>query len=236
MKGRPADWQAQLAAKPLGLAVPAAAAAGFQGIYVDPRGYHGRVPAQVMATLRALLGVPPLLSPNRDLWFFDMRPYIRRLQASHTAAQLQALRDATLRPLRVTCATDRLDVDNPYPDTRTALLTAFVTPGTPTPADLLAAGAPSPTRVLVSYPDGSTARLSVTAAPIRIEKLLALSPGHSVVRFGVPRGTPQTGPQVAQATLTEGAFAPFADATSRLASGGPASGLVAPPCALGAGT
>jgi hypothetical protein len=101
--------------------------------------------------------------------------------------QLQALRDATLQPLRVACATARLDIDNPYADTRTARLTAFLTPG------------------------------------------------HSVVRFGVPRGTPKAGPQVLAATLTEETFAPFADAAARAVSGELLSGVIAPPCALGTG-
>ena len=39
MKGRQDDWQGHLTALPAALAVPAIAAAGFEGLYVDRAGY-----------------------------------------------------------------------------------------------------------------------------------------------------------------------------------------------------
>lgn len=105
MKGRPADWTAQLAGRPLWLVATAAASAGFDGIWLDPAGFEPAKAARAELALRLLLGVAPLLSPDRDLWFFDLRPYRRALKRSHSQMQLTRLREHTLHPLNVACRT-----------------------------------------------------------------------------------------------------------------------------------
>src|SRR5260370_33528249 len=72
MHGRSADeLQAGIAKRPLPECVRLMAEAGFGGIYVDRNGYadHG---AGIEASLAALLGRPPIVSPNQRLCFFDI--------------------------------------------------------------------------------------------------------------------------------------------------------------------
>ncbi len=128
MKGRATNWAAQLASKPLAASVIGVTAAGFPGLTLDADGYPGEVPA-VVATLRRLLGVGPRYSADHTFLFYDLRPYARRLRAGHTAAQLSALRAATLYPLRLSCSTGRLTIVNPSSATQRAVLAAGVTGG-----------------------------------------------------------------------------------------------------------
>ncbi len=123
MKGRPADWAAQLAGQPLSLVTAAVAAAGFEGVWVDPAAFDPAKANQVHSALRSLLGVQPLVSPDRDLWFFDLRPYLARLERTHTPAQLTALREATLYPLSTACVAGGLKLVNPSTFPRPATLT-----------------------------------------------------------------------------------------------------------------
>ena len=123
IKGRPADWAAQLAGQPLSLVTAAVAAAGFEGVWVDPAAFNPAKANQVHSALRSLLGVQPLVSPDRDLWFFDLRPYLARLERTHTPAQLTALREATLHPLSTACVAGGLKLVNPSTFPRPATLT-----------------------------------------------------------------------------------------------------------------
>ena len=116
MKGRAADWPAQLAAQPVTAAVAGAAAAGFDGIEVDLSGYPGTLGDRLRQQLHSVLGVAPLISHAGDLLFYDLRAYAARLRASHPAASVTALRSAVLDPLRLTCATGRLTIVNPGTD------------------------------------------------------------------------------------------------------------------------
>ena len=86
---------------PAGRCLPAAAvtAAGFDGLWVDPAGFEPAMATRVRAALRSLLGAAPLISPDRDLWFFDLRPYRARLERADSPAQLAALRARTLHPV-----------------------------------------------------------------------------------------------------------------------------------------
>jgi phosphoglycerol transferase len=103
IKGRPADWASQLAGRPLSYLLAAVTAAGFEGVWVDPAGFEPAMARRVGAALRSLLGAPPLLSPDRDLWFFDLRPYRARLERADSPARLAALRARTLEPPRTAC-------------------------------------------------------------------------------------------------------------------------------------
>ena len=99
IKGRPADWASQLAGRPLSYLLPAITAAGFDGLWVDPAGFEPGIAQRLRPALRSLLGAQPLLSPDRDLWFFDLRRYRARLERADTPAQLVALRAHTLHPV-----------------------------------------------------------------------------------------------------------------------------------------
>jgi phosphoglycerol transferase len=75
MRGRPMHaWHEALAAKPLDQLVRGVSQAGFRGIYVDRWGYTDNG-AGLEAGLRRLLNVEPIVSGDKRLSFFDLRPY-----------------------------------------------------------------------------------------------------------------------------------------------------------------
>jgi hypothetical protein len=225
MKGRAADWQAELAVKPLYLSLAAASVDGFQGLWVDPHGYAPKLRPRLAPLLSGLLGVAPLYSPRHDLLFFDLRPFGALLARSHSVAALQALRSDTLHPLRTTCGANGLALFNPSPSARTATLSMR-----------LSVSSARPIVTLVHYPDGVVEQLSLSTSPITLHKQLSL-PGYagSAVRFTL-RGLPRTpaaraaGPLVAQPTLTEDALLPFEHPPGRAAAAQMPAGTIPPPC------
>jgi phosphoglycerol transferase len=94
MRSRPADWQASLIRADPATVLPAVAAVGFQGLYVDRNGY-GK-PDTLRRTLVALARVRPLVSSNGRLEFYDLRGYARRLRAQRSPAELAQLRARVL--------------------------------------------------------------------------------------------------------------------------------------------
>jgi len=218
MEGRPADWSMDLADKPAWLAVPAVAASGFDGIWIDRDGYrdHGR---GVAAAVARIVGSAPLVSRDRRLLFFDLRDYAGRLRRSHPAPALRDLRDATLEPaLSVRWSTgfgrlgqsERgtrrsaapravLEVINRRA-LRPALLTATLR------SDL-------PVTVAVRYPTGVTQELAISPRGTRVHRTLQLRPGTSRIRFAIvarggrPRGEP--GLTFEDPGLLEAPFVPF---------------------------
>jgi hypothetical protein len=213
IKGRAADWPAQLAAQPVSAAVAGAAAAGFDGIEVDPSGYPGALADRLRSELGSLLGVAPLTSPARDLLFYDLRPYAARLRASHPAAALAALRSAVLDPLRLTCATGRLTIVNPGTTARAASLKATATATQPTAMRIdLGAGA---TRVVTATPRGT---------PIR--QTLRLAPGTTTITTFAhdPRARSVS---LRSPSILASAVTPF----THDGSGAVPLGIVGPPCA-----
>jgi len=218
MKGRPADWEAQLAAKPLVLAVAGAAAAGFQGVVVDPRGYPGALATTMESTLRRMLGVEPILSPDRGLRFYDLRPYQRRMRTTNTLAQLRALRLAVLYPLRTDCSPGRLTLTNPSAGARSATLTASVSTSRRIELELtLPDGARVRRRILA----GAGGRASGLHVRVRVP------PGSSSVGLSVSRGSPASQVRLIAPTVVERAFAPFAQRRLEALR----TGVVGPPCA-----
>ena len=101
MRGRPADWQAQLDGQPAGVLAAAAVAARFDGIYIDRLGYAGSAASRLEQTLSRLLGVGPMVSRDGQLSFFDARAYARRLRAELGPERWSALGRATLYPVRL---------------------------------------------------------------------------------------------------------------------------------------
>ncbi|MGH2914605.1 MAG: hypothetical protein ACRDMX_06435 [Solirubrobacteraceae bacterium] len=212
MKGRATDWEAQLAYKPASAAVEGVAAAGFDGLVVDLRGYPGALGVRLAGELRTLLsGAAPVRSSDGELLFYDLRPLARRLRSSHSAAALAALRPAVLTPLRLACATGRLTVTNPTSSTQTALLSAT-------------AAASAPTRVMLRArgPAGAIAR-ELLAAPsgTRFAQRLTLAPGRTVVSVSSLEPA-----QLRAPAITGSAFAPFDVG----AIGAVPLGIQGPPC------
>lgn len=224
MKGRPADWQASLATQPLYLSLAAAAADGFDGLWVDPHGYSVATRPRLAPVLEALLGVPALHSPAHDLLFFDLRPFARRLARRHEAAQLQALRETTLYPLRTACGTDGIELANPSPAPRAATLRMR-----------LYMHAQKPLPMLVHYPGDENEALKLGTTPVEAKRALSVPPGTSTIGFSLI-GTPKphaarlAGPVVEQPALTEPALAPFLKPPHGQPGARLKAGFSPPPC------
>jgi phosphoglycerol transferase len=222
MKGTPADWSAQLAGEPLAYVAAAAAASGFDGLWVDPAGFDPGKAERVRAALEALLGAAPLESPRRDLWFFALGPYLERLRDSAEGARLQLLREVSLHPFTVACNSDGLLLLNPYDATRTVTLTMH----------LLRAG-DSYSATFAGVADRQASDFPAVAT-LTVSRRLALAPGRTRVVPGSDGLPPGAGSRLLYATLTEAALAGFAqagDATARSL----VPGLTGPPCAGGGG-
>jgi hypothetical protein len=229
IKGRPADWESALSAKPLNLAVAGAAAAGFSGIYVDPRGYGAAAP-RVEEWLRQLLGAGPSISGLGNAWFFDLRPYARKLATIVSPAQLAALRQATLYPLEVTCGPGPSELE-------------LTNPGTQPVAAALAAslqnGVAGRTPVVIAFPGGASEQRTVSSTQTTtLEKRLVIPPGRSTVTFSTvaspaaPAG-PATNLVISDSTLTDSsAFAPVRRFGTIPGRTPPQTGVVAPSCAV----
>ncbi len=103
MKGRPDDWTSAQATLPMPVLIPAAAAAGFAGVWVDLAAYpdHG---AAVVAQVRAAAdpGAPYFTSSDDRRAFVGLSPLTVRLRASHSAARLHAAGQALVAPSVVT--------------------------------------------------------------------------------------------------------------------------------------
>jgi hypothetical protein len=101
MKGRPEDLTPSFVGRPLESLLPDLAALGFDGIYIDRRGFgdHG---GQVEARLTSILdGQRPMMSSGGDLSFFDLRAYRRQFASTTAEGGLLAQRSSALNPLRL---------------------------------------------------------------------------------------------------------------------------------------
>jgi phosphoglycerol transferase len=96
MTGREGKWLDRLSARPIQEILPAVAAAGFNGLYVDRYGYNDNANS-LEANLRSILGEQPLVSGNGRLSFFDLGPYANSLRARIGDAALAQLKAETLR-------------------------------------------------------------------------------------------------------------------------------------------
>jgi phosphoglycerol transferase len=216
VKGRPEDWPAALAGQPLPYVLAAAGAAGFSGLWVDPAGFEPAAAMRLHATLRAILGEPGLLSPDGDLWFFDLRPYLARLARAHTGAEAALLRHRSLYPLRSLCRRGALELLNPGSSAVAATLSVRL------------AHPPTLHEVPVqSFPDGRVSE-QAGSAPVTVLERLTLPPGRMVI--GDPRA-PGGATQVLYSSLTDARLTSYAhgpDGSSTLVPG-----LTGPPCEPG---
>ena len=190
MKGRPADWQSQLATTPVAQQVPAAAAAGFSGIVIDRFGY-GDGGASVESQLRGLLGESPVVSADGRLSFFDLRPYALHLRSSWPPGRLAALRTDTLQPIRAVWEKGfyplegsdettwywsgapevQIELTNPARTSRPVRFHVFVR------------AAKGSKRLEIRFPDGSIQRIVTTTGGVPLDRNLRVAPGQSSVRI-----------------------------------------------------
>ncbi len=215
MKGRAADWSAQLAGQPLPYLLAAVSAAGFDGLWVDPAGFEPAKATQMRAALQRLLGETPLISPRGDLWFFDLRPYTRRLRGAQPPALLSLLRTRTLRPLAVSCHAGGVELQNPSATIRQASLTLHLAP---------------PGRRFDARHSGTSSGQAEDYPPALSEAVserLRVAPGATFV--AVPGGAVQAARQVLYATLTDEDLERFTR-SGNVAADALAAGLAGPPC------
>ncbi|MGH2912383.1 MAG: hypothetical protein ACRDJ3_07890, partial [Solirubrobacteraceae bacterium] len=224
MKGRPADWQGELASKPLYLSLATAAADGFQGLWIDPHGYSATVRPHLALVLRKLLGVSALRSPAGDLLFFDLRPFAAALARAHGATEMQGLRSYTLNPVRIACGSDGLEVTN-----------LSTTPRSLTFQMRISMPGPKPMTVLIHYPGGQSETRKLTARPVKISRHTTILPGTTTIGFSLlgapaPGARRIEGPRIEQPTLTEQALAPFEMPPHGLPGALIQAGFAPPPC------
>jgi hypothetical protein len=100
MKGRPEDLTPSFVGRPVEQLLPDLAALGFDGIYIDRRGFadHGD---QIEGRLNSMLEQRPMVSRDRDLSFFDLRTYRRNYERAIPEGALRAQRTSALNPLRL---------------------------------------------------------------------------------------------------------------------------------------
>jgi hypothetical protein len=227
MKGRPADWQAPLATQPLYLSLVAAAANGFDGLWVDPHGYSATARPHLAPMLERILGVYPLFSPARDLMFFDLRPFATRLARLYPSPRLAALRARTLYPLRTACGTEGIELSNPSSVTREATLSMRIY-----------MHAAHPVTLLIHYPGAVNEQRLLSTTAIQIRRALSVPPGASTIGFSLV-GTPAplqprvSGPVVEQPTVTEPALTAFLApplGQPGLSAARIQAGFIPPPC------
>lgn len=99
MHGRPADWARYLPYDDPAATVRAVTAAGFEGLWIDRRGY-GDDANPLVSQYASLLGSRAMESPDRRFVFFDLRPYARRLRGSIGERRFAMLGRSTLEPHR----------------------------------------------------------------------------------------------------------------------------------------
>lgn len=190
MKGRPADWESELAGEPINRVLPAVAAAGFAGIYVDRFGYADNG-VGIEAAIARMAGGAPILSADKRLAFFDLRPYAAALAGQRSSTSLAALRKATLEPVR---AVWRAGFYPPEADAtgmwRWAARRASVTLLNPSehPRSIvfsatLQTGVAAPDIVDLRYPDGTSDRMSVSSKPVSVRHVIRLAPGAGALTF-----------------------------------------------------
>jgi phosphoglycerol transferase len=93
--GREADWQASTSTRPVGEMLDRVAAVGFDGLVYDLGStYRGGDPSP--EDISAALGQQPLVSRDRELAFWDLRPYAKELRQRVGARQMSELRKKAL--------------------------------------------------------------------------------------------------------------------------------------------
>ncbi len=95
VRGRGAEWQANLLEHPMDDLLDRVAAVGYSGVMLD-RFALGDDPADVMGQISAVLGTSPELSRDRELAFWDLRPRARELRERLGADGVAELRRETL--------------------------------------------------------------------------------------------------------------------------------------------
>jgi hypothetical protein len=197
IKGRPlSDWSQSISADPVPRMLVEIGAAGFGGIHVDRFGYTRREDQALEKELTRLLGVQPIVSPDRRFAFFDTAAYNRTLKQRYPAATLEQIASHTVahpvaywqrdfilpsvdapRPVVLRSYRDRatIFVDNPQRDSTQVQITF----------ELASVGTPG--RVHLTWPDGRTQRVGAARNSITLRRTVELPPGRSTLEMNFVR-------------------------------------------------
>jgi phosphoglycerol transferase len=183
MKGRPMDaWQGMVAGMPVGDMLKTLSETGFEGIYIDSYGYQDGG-SKLISDIMQILGVEPLISENKRLYFFDMTLYDEKIKADSSKKRKIAvafnsdwygIEDWSGVPTRWMQADATLFAFSP--ENRTANLSlqvlSFYLPRT----------------LEIRTGDGLVSQVDVPVSLINVSTLIHLSKGANIMRFHVPEG------------------------------------------------
>jgi len=181
-------WQETTSNLPPDQLVETLSISGFSGIYVDRKGYADQA-AELEGKLKGLLNVEPLISPNKQMSFFDLGLYNTKV-AEKYGAQLAGKRKSVLHPLMVewaggfsdletaaeinwrwSAAAGDLIINNTLDEERKIKLDMALSTGYPEFANLSLEG------------DLLSEKLKINVNPIPYSKTISLPPGHHVIHF-----------------------------------------------------
>ena len=98
MRGRAADWQAQVVELATPKLLDAITAVGFDGLWIDTLGYPNHA-EEIIGEVADATGEAPIVSPDGRFVFFDLRAYGRQVRDDLGPAGVRELRAKTLRDL-----------------------------------------------------------------------------------------------------------------------------------------
>jgi phosphoglycerol transferase len=187
MKGRPEDWSDELAEASPRIAVTAAAAAGFDAVWLDRFGYADNGQA-VERELRALLGDPLLEGGYGREVVFDLRDYRRTLAARGGRATVARAGEAAVHPMRWTPGETfyplevggghswrwawqpvaDIELENPSGSDKSVVFSTRL-------------AAASGSTVEIAYPDGVRTELIIGNEPLPLRRSFVAPPGRSSI-------------------------------------------------------
>ena len=187
VKGREAGWQSYLAHGAERVPVRLALLADYGGVLVKRDLYEGGGQA-VEEDLRTATGTEPLVSPDGDWAFYDLRPALP-LIGDLSGAEIAAAREQLLEPVRIRWSEGfdpafsdgarrirevaeraTLEFTNPTGDTRRVRFAARVA----TISALRGA-------VAITWPDGTTDRMQLRPSGVFVSRSLEVPPGGATV-------------------------------------------------------
>ena len=190
MKGRPSDWMAGVDTSDVESLVPAAVAAGFDGVWVDQAGYadHGD---DVTRRLARMAGIQhSVLSDDRRLVYFDLRGYAKALAARADDATERQAGHSIVRPPQVAEGGGIAKVESDgtsrwrwaQSDATLKVTNETGGPERVTITTTLQTPTPAPAAVDIVWPDGSRRSLTVSQGR-RVRAHVVLPKGDSAIRL-----------------------------------------------------
>ncbi|WP_088252570.1 hypothetical protein [Fimbriiglobus ruber] len=195
IRGREEDqWQREVSTAPAAEMLRRVTLRGFDGLFVDRRGYAPADADKLLADLRALLGTgtPPLIHPAGNQLFFDLRPYREKLRSELGADAFAAAAKVESEQVRVLWLNGFHSTEGLGYEWRSRWCSAtgqavFVNPtDRPRTIHLYMAfrtNSPDPSDVQITGGELWTDRFPVNNITPPIERTIVVPPGRHTVRF-----------------------------------------------------